>query len=72
MTAIQSRRILLVDDHAAIRHGLALLLAQEGVGDCCEASGRQEALVAASRRPPDLALVDLSPDENDKARCLKV
>ncbi len=57
----ESRRILLVDDHTAVRHGLALVLAEEGVGVCREAAGRAEALAAAADEPPDLALVDLSP-----------
>jgi two-component system, NarL family, invasion response regulator UvrY len=57
--------ILLVDDHADVRHGLALVLAEEGVGDCREAVGREEALDAATREPPDMALVDLSPGTED-------
>ncbi len=61
MNACASRRILLVDDHAAVRHGLALVLFEEGVGECREASGREEALAVAAREPPDMALVDLSP-----------
>lgn len=53
-------RILLVDDHAEVRHGLALLLAEEGVGECCEAADREGALEAAGHQRPDVALVDLS------------
>ncbi len=59
------RRILLVDDHAAVRHGLALVLTEEGVGECVEAAGREEALAAARREAPDLAVVDLSPAADD-------
>ncbi len=58
-------RILLVDDHAAVRHGLALVLTEEGVAECREAAGREEALAAASSERPDLALVDLSPGTDD-------
>lgn len=54
-------RILLVDDHAAVRQGLAIVLAEEGAGNCIQAAGREEAIAAASREPPDLALLDLSP-----------
>ena len=54
-------RILLVDDHADIRHGLALVLAEEGVRDCIEASDPDEARDAVARGRPDAALVDLSP-----------
>ena len=60
-----TRLILLVDDHAGVRHGLALVLAEEGVGECREAAGREEALAAALREPPDAALVDLSPCTED-------
>ena len=58
------RRILVVDDHAAVRHGLALVLAEEGC-DCREAAGREEALAAARRETPDLAVVDLLPAADD-------
>jgi DNA-binding NarL/FixJ family response regulator len=57
--------ILLVDDHPAVRQELALVLTEEGVGDCREAGGRQEALAAASNERPDLALVDLSPGTDE-------
>ena len=65
MTALEKPRILLVDDHAAVRQGLAQVLAEEGIGDCREAAGREEALEAAAREPPDMALVDLSPATGD-------
>jgi DNA-binding NarL/FixJ family response regulator len=52
--------ILLVDDHPAVRSGLALVLEEAGVGCCCEAGGRREALEAIERSRPDMALVDLS------------
>ncbi len=65
MTALERPRILLVDDHAAVRHGLALVLTEEGMGDCREASSRDEALEAADRESPDVALVDLSLGADD-------
>jgi DNA-binding NarL/FixJ family response regulator len=65
MRTRSTRRILLVDGHAAVRQGLALVLAEEGAGDCREAAGREEALAAVSAERPDLALVDLSPDTGD-------
>ncbi len=61
----ESRHILLVDDHAEVRHELALLLTNEGVGKCREATGREEALAVVSSERPDLALVDLSPGTDD-------
>ncbi len=64
----QRKLILLVDDHAAVRHELALLLTDDGVGDCREVAGREEALDAASRERPDAALVDLSPGMDETLR----
>ena len=63
MTALATRHILLVDDHTAMRQGLAQVLAEEGIGVCREAAGCEEALEAADRELPDVALVDLSPPE---------
>jgi DNA-binding NarL/FixJ family response regulator len=54
-----------VDDDAAVRGGMALVLMEEGVGDCREAAGHDEALEAAECEPPDIALVDLSPHAGD-------
>ena len=65
MSAREQRRILLVDNHAAIRQGLALVLAEEGVGECREASGVTEALDATVHERPDVVLVDLSPHTED-------
>jgi len=53
-------RILLVYDHPAVRHGLALLLSSEGMEVCAEAGGRAEALGCVEERHPGLAIVDLS------------
>ena len=53
-------RILLVDDHPAVREGLGLLLAPEGIAVCAEASGRSEAMALVEQTEPDLALIDLS------------
>ncbi len=62
-----SRRIraLVVDDHPAIRRGLALLLVPEGIDVCAEATGRADALACVKERRPDLAIVDLSLDRED-------
>jgi len=68
MTRRDRPLIFLVDDHAAVRHSLALVLAEEGLGECREACGREEALQALAAdggRPPDVALVDLSPRTED-------
>ncbi|GFE59946.1 response regulator transcription factor [Geobacter sp. AOG2] len=53
-------RIILVDDHPAVRQGVALLLMQEGFTICCEAESRAEALERLQGCGADIALVDLS------------
>jgi DNA-binding NarL/FixJ family response regulator len=58
-------RVLVVDDHPAVRQGLALLLAPEGIEVCAEAGGRADALARLKKRHPDLAIVDLSLDGED-------
>lgn len=60
-------RILLVDDHPAVREGLALLLAPEGMDVCAEAGRRVEALAHLETCDPDLAIVDLSLEQEDGA-----
>lgn len=63
-------RILLVDDHLAVREGMALVLEEEGIGECCEASAREEALDVVGRESPDVALVDLSMGDEDTCALL--
>ena len=53
-------RALIVDDHPALRHALALLLAREGIEILGEARGRVDTLALVDRQRPGLALVDLS------------
>ncbi|GFE59944.1 response regulator transcription factor [Geobacter sp. AOG2] len=53
-------RVFLVDDHPAVRQGLALLLAQKDYVVCGEAGDRAGALELLDGSPADLALVDLS------------
>ncbi|MBV8898560.1 MAG: response regulator transcription factor [Verrucomicrobia bacterium] len=54
-------RILLVDDHPAIRKGLALLINQQKHFEVCgEASSVEEARRTASALKPDLMIVDLT------------
>lgn len=53
-------RILIVDDHPAVRRGLALLLEPEGIEVCAEAYSPAEALQCAEEHKPSLVLVDLS------------
>lgn len=58
-------RLLLVDDHPAVRQGLALLVASEGMAVAAEAAGRAEALAGLARQAIDLAVVDLTLEGED-------
>lgn len=60
------KRILLVDDHPIMRHGLAQLISMEsGLDVCGEAGSAADGLVAVGKLKPDLAVVDLTlPDKN--------
>jgi len=53
-------RVFLADDHPAVRQGLSLLMAQEGILVCAEAETRQETLARIDAAAPDIAVVDLS------------
>jgi DNA-binding NarL/FixJ family response regulator len=57
----QARTILIVDDHAVMRQGLAKLLSDEkDLRVCGEAENAFDALKAIDRLKPDLAIVDIS------------
>lgn len=53
-------RVLLVDDHDVFRHGLAQLLAEEGVEIVAEANSGQAAIRLTAELAPDVVLMDLS------------
>jgi DNA-binding NarL/FixJ family response regulator len=58
--------VLVVDDHPAVRVGLVALLRREpGIVPIGVAQGVEDALAAAARRPPDVALVDYSLSDGD-------
>jgi two-component system, NarL family, invasion response regulator UvrY len=59
-------KVLLADDHAIVRRGVAQLLIEHGVAaEVAEADSGREALALAARRPFDVALLDISlPDIN--------
>ena len=57
----RSIRLLLADDHALVRRGLRLILAQQpGFEVVAEASDGQEAVVLARKHRPDVALMDIA------------
>jgi DNA-binding NarL/FixJ family response regulator len=58
-------RLLLVDDHPAVREGLALLVSSEGMDVLAVAGGPAEALERVDACRPDVAVVDLSLDGQD-------
>ena len=63
---MKQRRVLLVDDHPIMRHGLAQLIRMEpGLDVCGEAGSACDGLTAVGKLKPDLAVVDLTlPDKN--------
>lgn len=60
------KRLLLVDDHPIMRHGLAQLIrAEAGLQVCGEAGSAREGLEAVGRLGPDLVVIDLTlPDKS--------
>lgn len=57
---VTGTRVFLVDDHPAVRQGLALLLAQDAYVVCGEAENRAELLARIDAVGAEVALVDLS------------
>jgi DNA-binding NarL/FixJ family response regulator len=59
-------RILLIDDHPIMRHGLAQLLrAEEGLQVCAEAGSARDGLAFIEKATPDLVILDLTlPDKH--------
>jgi DNA-binding NarL/FixJ family response regulator len=61
---VKPYRILVVDDHAVVRHGLRTLLeSQPGIEVCDEACNGVEALELVKKIKPDLMIVDLTMPE---------
>jgi DNA-binding NarL/FixJ family response regulator len=58
--SLQGVRVILVDDHPAVREGLSLLLANKGLVVCGEADRREEAIGLIGSAAADVVLVDLS------------
>lgn len=65
-------RILIVDDHPIVRHGIAQLLRQEpDLVICGEAEDTPAAISAVTSLKPDLVLVDISLKGSDGIKLLK-
>ncbi len=60
------KRLLLIDDHPIMRHGLAQLIrAEDGLDVCGEAGNARDGLTAVGELKPDLVVIDLTlPDKN--------
>jgi DNA-binding NarL/FixJ family response regulator len=70
--ASRVRRILMVDDHALVRHGLRELLSHvPGIEVCGEAASAQEALRLVESLSPDLVIVDISLEESNGIDLIK-
>lgn len=70
-TAVQSIRLLLVDDQVIVREGLRLLLEnQPGLQVAGEAATCQDAVALAAREQPDIILLDLDLGDTHGLVCL--
>src|SRR2546425_11302236 len=70
--ASRAQRILIVDDHAVVRHGLKELLSQEpGLEICGETANAQEAMQLVESLSPDLMIVDISLEESNGIDLIK-
>jgi DNA-binding NarL/FixJ family response regulator len=58
-------RVLVIEDHPAVRHGLRAVLEWNGMEVCGEADSLASALQEAAACGPDLAMVDLSLDQEN-------
>lgn len=60
------KRVVLIDDHPIMRHGLAQLIrAEDGLDVIGEAGSARDGLEIVGRLKPDLAVIDLTlPDKN--------
>jgi DNA-binding NarL/FixJ family response regulator len=65
-------RIMLVDDHPMLRHGIAELVNSEGDLEVCgEAGNMQDAFTLAGKLKPDLVIIDVSLNGNNGIELMK-
>jgi len=68
----KNRRLLLVDDHAVVRQGIAELINREpGLEVCGQVSTAPHAVTAVARLKPDLLLLDLSLEDGSGMELVK-
>jgi DNA-binding NarL/FixJ family response regulator len=66
------RRIVLVDDHAMVREGLALAIGSEAdLAVCGEAESAAQALAVIAEKQPDLVIADLCLNNSDGLDLIK-
>jgi DNA-binding NarL/FixJ family response regulator len=53
-------RVFLIDDHPAMRQGLALLMSQDGLEVCGEAADRAETMAKIDGASPEVVVLDIS------------
>lgn len=71
-TATQKRSVLLIDDHAIVREGLAQLINQEvDLHVTAEAQSGAAALEQIERAMPDIAVVDISLEDRSGIELIK-
>jgi DNA-binding NarL/FixJ family response regulator len=65
-------RVMLVDDHPMLRHGIAELVNSEGNLEVCgEAGNMQDAFTLAGKLRPDLVIIDVSLNGNNGIELMK-
>jgi len=68
----RTKRVLIVDDHPIVRHGMAQLLGDEpDLEVCAEAADAGEAVRAVEKLRPDMAIIDIQLDGMDGLNLLK-
>jgi DNA-binding NarL/FixJ family response regulator len=69
--AVESIRVLLVDDHPVVREGLRSMLSEQGIEVVGEAGSSEEALGRCAEVLPDVVLLDMQLPGEDGLHCLE-